>query len=361
MSHSVWHVYRVDANLCVMNMHTTDSERWNIVETRESQSEFLYAVVTTGIVCATHCPSRPPRRENVRYFDDLAGALLAGYRPCKRCVGKDTSCVQVANMCRALDENCRVADLSDRFGLTSRHIQRLFGAAIGMSPKAYQIESRIRQFLSHVRQGMNITEASYATGFSSPSRLNEQLRMRSGITATEYKHRILREPIFFTICETPIGIALLAQSVAALCFAGFYDTIESAEAALTEEFGEANTIQVAPDQIEPIFSAFSAAAAGRFDSLVNVPLDIRGTSFQRAVWNQLRDISPGETKTYGEIAQRLGGPTATRAVANAAASNKIALAIPCHRVVPARVGKDYGGYRWGTSRKATLVTNETNS
>ena len=343
-----------------MNTYT-DSTRWKIVTNKTPQDDFLYAVVTTGVVCATHCPSRAPRRENVRYFDDVATAMIAGYRPCKRCIGKETAYTQVAEMCHALDDNCQVAELAERFGMSRRHIQRLFKTAIGLSPKDYQIESRIRRFLTYVRKGMTITEASFAGGFSSPSRLSEQLRARTGISATEYKSRVLDEPIFYTICETPIGIALLAQTVAALCFAGFYDSIADAEEALAKEFKNAEAVCVAPDQIEPISSAFRAATDGKFDALAKVPLDVRGTSFQREVWHQVHKIRPGETKTYAQVAQDLGRPSATRAVANAVARNMIALAIPCHRVVPAQSQKDCGGYRWGANRKARLIANEASS
>lgn len=359
MSHFVWHVCETHANLPVMNIHMTASERWRIVTERVCQEEFLYGVVTTGVVCATSCASRPPRPENVRYFDDLASALLAGYRPCKRCIGKDDACVQIAEMCRALGEDCRISELACRFGLTSRHVQRLFKQTLGISPKEYQIESRIGRFFSFVRDGMKITDASYAAGFPSPSRLNEQLRARTGISATEHRERFLGEPVFFTICETPIGIALLAQSVTALCFAGFYESETAAEAALAEEFSGAETIPVQPTQLEPISSAFAAAVSGEFDHLGKLPLDIRGTGFQRAVWSQVRKIPAGETRTYAEVAEDIGQPTATRAVANALARNRIALAVPCHRVVPATTRKGKGGYRWGADRKTLLVANES--
>ncbi len=341
-----------------MSMQITDEQRWRSVVNRAPQDDFLYGVVTTGIVCDTRCPSRPPRRENVRYFEDLADALAAGFRPCKRCLGKSDDCALVAGMCRDLEAGAGVAELATHYGMSPRHVQRIFQSVLGLTPKAFQIEARIQRFLSLVRQGASITEACYAAGFPSPSRLNEQLRARTGLTASELKSRSIEEPVFYAISDTPLGLALLAQTVTSLCFAGFYDSASSAATAMENEFPRAERVPVAPDQIEPIAGAFAAAVSGEFKHLARLPLEVRGTAFQRAVWDAARQIPPGGQVTYADIAARIGRPTATRAVANALGQNRIALAIPCHRVVPAQTGKGSGGYRWGADRKAALLASE---
>jgi len=344
--------------MTTMSTPITDEQRWRSVANRIPQDDFLYGVVTTGIVCDTGCPSRAPRRENVRYFDDLADALAAGFRPCRRCLGKSDDCALVALMCRDLEAGAGVAELAAKHGLTTRHVQRLFRAVLGLSPKAFQIEFRIQSFLSLVRRGASVTDACYAAGFPSPSRLSEQIRARTGLTAGTHKSSGIQEPVFYAICDTPLGLALLAQTVTSLCFAGFYDSVEAAGTAIEAEFPRAERIPVAPDQVEPIAGAFAAAVSGEFRHLARLPLVIRGTAFQRAVWDAARSIPPGTQVTYADLAARIGRPTATRAVANALGQNRIALAIPCHRVVPAQIGKGNGGYRWGAGRKAALLASE---
>ncbi|MGE0622078.1 MAG: bifunctional transcriptional activator/DNA repair enzyme AdaA [Pseudomonadales bacterium] len=341
-----------------MNMPITDEQRWRSVVNRIPQDDFLYGVVTTGVVCDTGCPSRAPRRENVRYFEALADALAAGFRPCRRCLGKSDDCALVARMCGDLEAGAGVAELAEQHGMTPRHVQRLFRTVLGLSPKAFQIESRIQRFLSLVRQGTSVTEACYAAGFPSPSRLNEQLRSRTGLTAGELRSSSIEEPVFYAISHTPLGLVLLAQTVTALCFAGFYDSAAAAEAAMAAEFPDAERIPVAADQIEPIAGAFAAAMSGQFEHLGRLPLEVRGTAFQRAVWDAARGIPPGRQVSYADLAARIGRPSATRAVANALGQNRIALAIPCHRVVPAQTGRGSGGYRWGAERKAALLAAE---
>lgn len=340
--------------------HTETSEpaRWRALLERTAQDTFCYAVVTTGIVCRTGCPSRPPRRENVRFFETVGQALAAGYRPCKRCLGREDNVVLVADVCRELDEGNRIAELAERHGLSTRHLQRTFKTVLGISPKQYQIERRIGRFLAAVRDGDRIVDAAYEAGFPSMSRLHEQFKRRTGLSPTQHRELIMCTPIFYAVEETSIGTLLLAQTVRGLCFAGFYENRDLAETALQREFSDAETIAVESDQLEPIASAFEAALSGNFDPLEGLPLDVRGTAFQRMVWNAAREVPRGRRISYGELARALDRPGAARAVAGALASNRIALAIPCHRVVPGS-GASEGGYRWGSERKADLLARET--
>jgi AraC family transcriptional regulator of adaptative response/methylated-DNA-[protein]-cysteine methyltransferase len=337
---------------------TRDDSRWRAVLARAPRRDFYYAVVTTGVVCESGCPSRPPRRENVRFFDTLGHALAAGYRPCKRCVGRADDLTLVTAMCRALDQGAAIAEVAQHHGMTSRHLQRTFKAVLGTSPKQYQIDRRIERFLCRVRRGERIVDAAYAAGFPSMSRLHEQLKRRTGLSPTQHREITMSSPIFYAIETTPIGTLLLAQSAKGLCFAGLYDDPERAAADLDREFSEAETIAVGAAQIEPIASAFQAALAGNGEALARLPLDVRGTTFQQAVWDAVRKVPAGERVSYAELARHIRRPRAARAVAGALASNRIAIAIPCHRVVPGD-GRSEGGYRWGAARKTALLARET--
>lgn len=324
---------------------------------RTRQDDFCYGVVTTGIVCRTGCPSRPPRRDNVRFFSSVGQALMAGYRPCKRCLGRQDALSLVAGFCRELEEGAGIAELARRHELSERHVQRMFRTVLGTSPKQFQINRRIERFLSGVRSGARIVDAAYEAGFPSMSRLHEQLKRRTGLSPTQHRELTMSTPIFYAIDDTSIGTLLLAQTVKGLCFAGFYDNRQLAEAAMRREFPDAETVGVGRRQLEPIASAFDAALSGDFDALERLPLDVRGTAFQRAVWSTARKVPAGVRVSYGELARRLDRPDAARAVARALAGNRIAMAIPCHRVVPA-AGTSPGGYRWGPERKADLLSLE---
>ncbi|MEJ2086918.1 MAG: methylated-DNA--[protein]-cysteine S-methyltransferase [Gammaproteobacteria bacterium] len=336
---------------------TIDEHKWRAVLERAPQKQFCYAVVTTGVVCRTACPSRPPRRDNVRFFDSVGQAMAAGYRPCKRCLGREDNVAVVTSLCHELEDGARIDELAHRHDMSTRHLQRLFKSALGVSPKQYQIDRRVERFLSGVRNGQRVVDAAYEAGFPSMSRLHEQLKRRTGLSPTQHRELTMCTPIFFAIEDTALGTLLLAQTVKGLCFAGFYDERGPAKAALAREFPEAETVEVDARQLEPIASAFDAALSGDFDGLERLPLDVRGTAFQQAVWDAARTVPPGTRISYSEIARRLDHPKAARAVAGALASNRIAMAIPCHRVVPAN-GSSAGGYRWGSPRKADLLARE---
>jgi len=331
-----------------------EQARWRAVLERTPHDDFCYGVVTTGIVCRPGCPSRTPRRDNVRFFGSVGTALAAGYRPCKRCLGRQDVLALVAQICGELEDGSGIAELARRHGLSERHLQRMFKTALGVSPKQFQIDRRIERFLSRVRSGARIVDAAYEAGFPSMSRLHEQLKRRTGLSPTQHQELTMSTPIFYAVDDTSIGTLLLAQTTKGLCFAGFYDDRQLAEAALRREFPDAETVAVERRQLEPIASAFDAALSGNFDALERLPLDIRGTAFQRAVWSTARKIPTGHRVSYGELARQLGRPEAARAVARALAGNRVAVAIPCHRVVPA-AGASPGGYRWGPERKSDLL------
>ncbi len=339
--------------------NTQDDIRWQAVLQRLQQTQFVYAVVSTGVVCRTGCPSRRPRRENVRFFDDLAEAVQAGYRPCKRCVAED-SVQRVASICRQIEEcpELKLAQIAARQNLSSRQVQRLFREVLGVTPKQFEIQLRYRRFLQHLQEGCSVTEAIYAAGFRSSSRMYAQVWQRTGMTAGSLRRGAPGELVLYAHQRGELGEVVMAQTLKGLCFAGFFDDTRAGVSALQAQFPAAQLVAVSAGQLEPIASAFEHAAAGDYRQLAGLPLDIRGTAFQSAVWEAVRKVPVGMRVTYQELAAAMDKPQHARAVARALAGNSIALAIPCHRVVPAG-GRATGGYRWGAERKSTLLQNES--
>lgn len=336
--------------------------RWHALVSRDTAADgaFFYAVRTTGVFCRPSCASRPPRRENVAFFETTQQAEAAGFRPCKRC--QPTSLPRelaiVARACTALDADPQaritLAQLSDAVHVSPFHLQRLFSRVVGVSPRQYQAARRADALRGALQRGDDVTRATFGAGFGSSSRMYETASAELGMAPSTYRKKGVGLSVHFATAQTALGTVLVAATAKGICKIAFGDDSQTLLAALKHELSEAKLIEdnarIAPfvEQIE----AYLHGSREQFD----LPLDISATGFQQRVWDALRQIPYGETRSYSEIAETLGAPRAVRAVANACGSNPVALAIPCHRVV--QKGGAVSGYRWGIARKVALLSTE---
>ncbi len=342
---------------------SSESRQWQAVVDRDTNHDgrFVFAVSSTGVYCRPSCPARRPRRENVEFFRDAMTAEKAGYRACLRChpkaVGGSAQAELVKAVCRYierhLDEPTSLADLGAAFGKSPFHLQRTFKAALGVSPKAYADSCRMTQLKRNLQAGHSVTRAMYDAGYGSSSRLYERTASQLGMTPDKYRRGAIAAPIRYTCGDSPLGRMLIAATDKGICAIQFADTDGELEQGLRHEFPFA--IRRRDD------TAFGTWKAGLLQQMhgkvsPSLPLDIQATAFQRRVWKYLQSIPFGATRSYGEVARAIGQPTASRAVARACATNPVAVAIPCHRVV--RGDGDGGGYRWGIGRKRTLLALE---
>jgi AraC family transcriptional regulator of adaptative response/methylated-DNA-[protein]-cysteine methyltransferase len=341
---------------------SSDESRWQAVVDRDSHADgaFFFAVRTTGVFCRPSCASRAPRRENVEFFSTTSAAERAGYRPCKRCqptsLPRELAIVERA--CKALDaepqQRMTLAQLSDAVHVSPFHLQRLFTRVVGVSPRQYQAARRAEALRSGLQRGENVTRATHDAGFGSPSRMYEAASAELGMAPSVYRKKGAGLAVRYATAPTPLGTVLVAATEKGICKIAFGDDPETLAHELAAELSQAERIEDR-ERIEPFIAQIRAYLNGtreRFD----LPLDIGATAFQQRVWDALRRIPYGETRSYTDIADALGSPRAVRAVANACASNPVALAIPCHRVV--QKGGGLSGYRWGAPRKAALLKTE---
>jgi AraC family transcriptional regulator of adaptative response/methylated-DNA-[protein]-cysteine methyltransferase len=320
---------------------------------------FVFAVRTTGIYCRPSCPSRRPRRGSVEFFSDPKQAERAGYRACLRCKPTEIS-AQARAVTRArqlLDEAegvLTLGQLSKRVGISPFHLQRLFKRATGLSPREYQSARRMQQVKRGLRKGDDVTTALYDAGFGSPSRLYEKAHQQLGMTPGAYRRGGAGMTIQYAIVPSPLGRLLVAATSRGLCAVRFGESVPDLERELREEFSSA---QVRRDDaaLRPYLQPLLASLRGE-NVTIDLPLDVRATAFQKRVWDALREIPTGETRSYSEVARAIGDPKAVRAVATACANNPVALAVPCHRVV--RGDGELAGYRWGIDRKKKLLEQE---
>jgi AraC family transcriptional regulator of adaptative response/methylated-DNA-[protein]-cysteine methyltransferase len=326
---------------------------WTAVERRDPAFDgaFVFAVDSTGIYCRPSCPSRRPLRKNVRFFSTPRAAERAGYRACRRCRpahGARPAVELAARACKILAQPSSapvtLRDLSRRLDVSPHHLQRTFTKAVGVSPKEYQDVLRFERFR---RSG-----SLYHAGFGSPSRLYERSRSRLGMTPATYLQGGKNMDITYDILDCPLGRALLAATPAGICAVAFGERDSTLASELRDRFPRA-TIRRDARLLSRAGSRLRRLFAGAAPDL---PLDVRATAFQARVWRELQAIPAGTTRTYGEIARRIGRPGAARAVGRACASNPVALLIPCHRAI----GGDGAltGYRWGTERKRALLAME---
>lgn len=344
----------------------TDDDFYNALIERDMRVEgrVFFAITSTGIYCRPGCPARRPLRKNVRYYLSAAAAEQAGFRACLRCKPKesarDPAMELVERACRDvhehLDGDCSLQAMGDRLGVSPHHLQRTFKGMLGVSPKAYVAARRVDRFRTAVRDGLDVTSALYDAGYGSSSRLYERANAELGMTPGAYRDRGKALRISYAVADSDLGKLLVAATDKGLCAVRIGDSADALVAGLREEFGAA---EIGPDDehlsdaIDRILSNLAGASP-----TIDLPLDVRATAFQRRVWEALRAIPRGETRTYQQVAVEIGAPAAVRAVAGACASNPVALVTPCHRVIRSDGGM--GGYRWGVERKVELLRREAN-
>ena len=342
----------------------SETQCWNAIMDRDRtfDGRFFFGVVTTGVFCRPSCPSRHPMRQNVRFFRDAAEAEQAGLRPCRRCRPLSDPQEAIKDLCRYLEDHCDerpdLASLAARAGLSRFHLQRTFKAAVGVTPKQYLEAHRLGKLKRELRQAKDVTTAVYEAGFGSASRVYERSDSRLGMTPNQYRRGGGGVTIRYAAIESPLGLAMMGATDRGVCFVQFGESQEELIDALRAEYPAATLEPAgnpAPASFQQWLEGVSAILAGAQPGS-DLPLDIQATAFQMRVWDYLRTIPSGKVQSYSEVAARIGQPTAVRAVARACATNRVAVVIPCHRVVSA--GGESGGYRWGVERKQALLDRE---
>lgn len=342
----------------------TDDARWEAVLRRDRSADgrFYFCVKTTGVYCRPSCGARRPRRENVFFVGTREVAEAAGFRPCRRCrpdeaVGPDARSEIIARACRMIEtaeEPPALEALAQAAGLSPFHFHRLFRQATGVTPKAYAEAVRARRLREGLASSPSVTGALYEAGFGSASRFYARAGTMLGMAPGRYRKGGAGEVIRHAIVPCSLGYLLVAATGKGICAMMLDDAPGALDAALRRRFPQAEIVAGDAD-----FAALVEQAVRLVEepaSPVELPLDVRGTAFQQRVWAALREIPPGETLTYAQLAGKVGAARAVRAVASACARNDIAVAIPCHRVV--RGTGELAGYRWGLSRKQALLDRE---
>ena len=341
------------------------NQQWQAVVDRDrtQDGKFVFAVSSTGVYCRPSCAARRPRRENVAFFGKPEEAEKAGYRACLRCRPKAAGNAQsnkVKAMCRYiehhLDEPITLAELAREFHQSPFHLQRTFKAVMGITPRAYADSRRMGQLKENLRAGHSVTRAMYDAGYGSSSRLYERTSSQLGMTPDKYRRGATAATIRYTCVDSPLGRMLVAATDKGICAIQFANSDEELESGLKHEFPFA--IRRRDDAALRTWGEKLLRQMRGHKLNSSLPLDIQATAFQRKVWSYLQSIPFGDTRSYSEVAKAIKQPKATRAVARACATNRIAVAIPCHRVV--RENGDMGGYRWGVDRKKALLQMEQN-
>jgi AraC family transcriptional regulator of adaptative response/methylated-DNA-[protein]-cysteine methyltransferase len=341
---------------------TGDLLKWQAVMNRDPayDGQFVYAVATTRIYCRPICPARRPSPDRVRFYETAEQAESAGYRACRRChprSGQSPANERIDLVRRYIDEhleeNVTLQRLAQLSNMSPFHLQRIFKKTVGVSPRAYAGARRLERMKARLRTGATVSRASFDAGYASGSRAYDHARVGMGMTPGSYRHGGRGMVISHTVVPTPVGQLLVAATERGLCSVMLGDSAADLENALRREYPAA-TLQTGNGELEQLTSRVLEQIRGLDTD--PVALDVGGTAFQWQVWDALRRIPAGETRSYRAIAEELGRPTAARAVARACASNRLALVIPCHRVV--RESGELGGYRWGIERKKQLLTQE---
>lgn len=343
-----------------------DDKTWRLIASRSKKADgdFVYAVLTTMIYCRPSCGSRHAKRENMRIYSHSTDAELDGYRPCKRCQ-PDTTLeneieLKIARACQFIHQSeiepC-LAEIAASAQLSPYHFHRQFKAHMGITPKAYFKAFRAGRLRQELKTSSTITSAIYDAGYGSNSRFYEQSDQVLGMTPGVYKKGGEAMMIYFAVGVWSLGHILVAQTQKGICSILLGDEAEQLINELEDEFPNAELI--GGDKSFETVVAQVVAFVEQPGTKFNLPLDIQGTAFQQKVWQALREIPLGTTISYSELAQKIGQPSAVRAAATACARNKIAIAIPCHRVV--RQNGDLSGYRWGIERKRSVLSSEQKS
>ncbi len=345
----------------------SDTEMWEAVCARDARRDgfFFYGVASTRVFCRPSCASRRPNRDNVSFFASTAAAQAAGYRPCKRCTPlaqRDPAAARLEVVARYIeahaDESLPLARLAARARLSPAHFQRRFKALFGVSPKAYQDGMRLTRLKSGLRTGGAVLDAIVGAGFSSTSRVYGEAARNLGMTPSRYRAGGAGESIAYACRDTALGPLMMAATDRGVCFAQFGASAAALRRELAAEFPGA-TLTPSPmatsAELDAWIGAFEAHVGGS-GPRPDLPLDLRGTAFQIKVWRFLLGIRAGDVLSYGEVAAGVGAPKAVRAAASACAANRVAVLVPCHRVLRADGG--LGGYRWGLERKRALLDAE---
>ncbi len=354
----------------------SDAE-WQAIESRSVTADgaFVFAVSTTGVFCRPSCPARRPLRANVR-VGEASAARREGFRACRRCIPEGPSPREalddaVERARRHLDDHAseavRLSDLAALTGVSAGHLQRAFTARVGASPHAYQTARRLETTRAALADGDTVAAAAFDAGFGSPRAVYDRAADAFGMTPGALRRGGDGEAIVYGIGACALGRVVVARTTRGLCALAFGDDDAALADSLRRQFPRA-TLARDDRALAPVLDAVRRALGEQVpdtvpgpdasDMLGALPLDIGGTAFQQRVWAALRAIPSGETRTYGAVATAIGQPSAVRAVATACAANRIALAIPCHRVVPQAATGAVGGYRWGAARKAQILAAE---
>jgi AraC family transcriptional regulator of adaptative response/methylated-DNA-[protein]-cysteine methyltransferase len=341
-----------------------DEIRWAAVIARDASfdGQFYFSVATTGIYCRPGCPARRPKRENVRFHATCAEAEAAGFRPCKRCRPGEPALLQmhtdtVAAACRiieASEETPTLEELARAVGVSPFHFHRMFKAALGVTPRAYAAAKRNERLRTGLPTAGTVTAAIYEAGFNSNGRFYANSDEVLGMTPTDFRAGGAGHEIRYAVSSSSLGPVLVAASGKGICAIFFGDDHDELRRDLRKQFPHATLADA-----DPSFEAITAKVVDFIEEPsrgLGLPLDIRGTAFQHRVWDALKRIPLGTTRSYTDIAKEIGAPTSARAVARACATNPVAVAIPCHRVV--RTDGSLSGYRGGVDRKRALLTME---
>jgi AraC family transcriptional regulator, regulatory protein of adaptative response / methylated-DNA-[protein]-cysteine methyltransferase len=337
---------------------------WKAVLNRDStiDGKFFYGVRSTGIYCRPICPSRRPNRNQVCFFQSVQEAQSAGFRPCKRCQPQFETVpntAKVLGVCRYIEaQSDRVPTLSElcsQVEMSPSYLQKVFKQIIGVSPFQYADALRSQRLKQRLQSGEEIAHAVYDTGYGSSSQLYEKAPKQLGMTPKIYQQAGKTISIVYAIAPCPLGYLLVATTDKGICAVKLGDEADKLEHILNQEFHQAHIMR--DDDIHKEWIQAILGLIAGDEKHLNLPLDIRGTAFQKQVWQVLQKIPYSETRTYTDIARDIAKPQAVRAVGNACGANPIAVIIPCHRVL--RSDGSLGGYRWGIERKQKLLVQES--
>jgi AraC family transcriptional regulator of adaptative response/methylated-DNA-[protein]-cysteine methyltransferase len=344
---------------------SNDETFWQALRRRDPafDGQFFYGVITTKVFCRPSCSARLPLRRNVRFYANPNAAQADGLRPCLRCKPLEHASAHARQLlprvCAYIRQNIddssalKLAALSRHFGLSRFHFQRTFKSLAGVTPRQYAEGLRVESLKEDLRSRSSITGAIYAAGFASSSRVYDAAGSKLGMTPKQYRSGGEKLEISHAVADTPLGRVMIGATDCGICFLEFGDSDRELVARLEEEFPAA-TLHPMPNPYPEEFTSWMSSLAQFLRH--EAPVALHGTAFQTKVWRYLRAIPPGRTETYSAVAEAIGHPKAVRAVASACAANRIAVLIPCHRVIRGDGG--LGGYRWGLDRKRALLDAE---
>ncbi len=349
-----------------------DQEKcWKAILNKDKtqDGQFYYGVRTTGVYCRPACPARTPLRKNVRFYATRAEAEHDGLRPCLRCrpgaiSSADSNRLRIRRLSEHIRANCqtgeslKLEDLAAQVGVSPFHLQKTFKEIVGVTPKQFEEACRMEALKSELRSRDSITDAIYQAGFGASSRVYERVDTRLGMTPRQYRAGGGGVSISYVSVASPLGIMMIGATDRGLCFLQFAESSDELLEALRKEYPAAS-LELMPSPYPAQFDLWIKSLLRylrREQIRLDLPLDVRATAFQLKVWKYLQSIPYGEVQSYTEVAAGIGSPKAVRAVARACAANRVAIVIPCHRVI--RGSGHLGGYRWGIERKRTLIDAE---